>query len=41
MSDLGNMPYGVGAAQRGWLTPEDVVNTWSLEALRALLRKGR
>jgi DNA polymerase (family X) len=41
VSDLGNMPYGVGAAQRGWLTPEDVVNTWSLEALRAFLRKGR
>ncbi len=41
VSDLGNMPYGVGTAQRGWLTPDDVINTWPLEALRAFLRKGR
>ena len=41
VSDLGNMPYGIGAAQRGWLTPEDVINTWPLQALRAFLRKGR
>ena len=33
--------YGVGTAQRGWLTPDDVVNTWPLERLRAFLRKGR
>jgi len=41
VSDLGNMPYGTGTAQRGWLTPDDVINTWPLEALRAFLRKGR
>ncbi len=41
VSDLGNMPYGVGTAQRGWLTPDDVINTWPLEALRAFLRQGR
>jgi len=41
VSDLGNMPYGVGTAQRGWLTPDDVINTWPLEALRGFLRKGR
>jgi DNA polymerase (family 10) len=41
VSDLGNMPYGVGTAQRGWLTPEDVINTWPLDRLRAFLRKGR
>ena len=41
VSDLGNMPYGVGTAQRGWLTPDDVINTWPLEALRTFLRKGR
>ncbi len=41
VSDLGNMPYGVGAAQRGWLTPDDVINTWPLGRLRAFLRKGR
>ncbi|HEX6524298.1 MAG TPA: DNA polymerase/3'-5' exonuclease PolX [Streptosporangiaceae bacterium] len=37
--NLGNMPYGTGTAQRGWLTPEDVINTWPLERLRAFLRK--
>ena len=41
VSDLGNMPYGVGTAQRGWLTPDDVINTWPLAQLRAFLRKGR
>jgi DNA polymerase (family X) len=41
VSDLGNMPYGVGTAQRGWLTPDDVINTWPLDKLRAFLRKGR
>jgi DNA polymerase (family 10) len=41
VSDLGNMPYGVGTAQRGWLTPDDVINTWPLDRLRAFLAKGR
>jgi DNA polymerase (family 10) len=41
VSDLGNMPYGAGTAQRGWLTPDDVINTWPLERLRAFLRKDR
>jgi DNA polymerase (family 10) len=41
VSDLGNMPYGVGTAQRGWLTPDDVINTWPLEELHAFFRKGR
>jgi DNA polymerase (family X) len=41
VSDLGNMPYGVGTAQRGWLTPDDVINTWPLGKLRAFLRQGR
>jgi DNA polymerase (family X) len=41
VSDLGNMPYGVGTAQRGWLTPDDVINTWPLGRLRDFLRKGR
>ena len=41
VSDLGNMPYGVGTAQRGWLTPDDVINTWPLDRLRAFLRKDR
>src|SRR3954447_660737 len=41
VSDLGNMPYGVGTAQRGWLAPDDVINTWPLDRLRAFLRKDR
>ncbi len=41
VSDLGNMPYGAGTAQRGWLTPDDVINTWPLDRLRVFLRKGR
>jgi DNA polymerase (family 10) len=41
VADQGNMPYGVGTAQRGWLTSDDVINTWPLDRLRAFLRKGR
>ncbi|WP_432092727.1 DNA polymerase/3'-5' exonuclease PolX [Streptomyces sp. bgisy100] len=34
--------YGVGTAQRGWLTAEDVINTWPLDRLRRFLhRAGR
>jgi DNA polymerase (family 10) len=33
--------YGVGTAQRGWLTPDDVINTWHLPRLRHFLRKSR
>jgi DNA polymerase (family 10) len=40
VGDLGNMPYGVGTAQRGWLTPDDVINTWPLDTLRAFLAKA-
>ena len=36
LGDLDNMPYGVGTAQRGWLTAEDVINTWPLERLRGI-----
>jgi DNA polymerase (family X) len=38
---LGYPRYGVGSAQRGWLTADDVINTWPLDRLRAFLRKGR
>ncbi|PXY27949.1 DNA polymerase/3'-5' exonuclease PolX [Prauserella muralis] len=30
--------YGVGTAQRGWLTAEDVINTWPLRRLASFLR---
>jgi DNA polymerase (family X) len=33
--------YGVGTAQRGWLTAEDVVNTWPLRRLRSHLSRHR
>jgi DNA polymerase (family X) len=36
---LANLRYGVGQAQRGWLTPDDVINTWPLPQLRTFLRK--
>ncbi|GEB57442.1 hypothetical protein GCM10017674_80710 [Streptomyces gardneri] len=38
---LAQLRYGVGTAQRGWLTPDDVINTWPLRRLRRFLRKDR
>ncbi|GKQ35931.1 DNA polymerase/3'-5' exonuclease PolX [Streptomyces sp. A012304] len=35
---LAHLRYGVGMAQRGWLTPDDVINTWPLRRLRRFLR---
>jgi DNA polymerase (family 10) len=35
---LGFLRYGVGTAQRGWVTADDVINTWPLKRLRAFLR---
>jgi DNA polymerase (family 10) len=37
-ADLDLMRFGVGQARRGWLEPEDVVNTRPLAELRRLLR---
>jgi DNA polymerase (family X) len=37
---LGFVRYGVGTAQRGWLSAGDVINTWPLDRLRQFLRKG-
>ena len=39
--NLGNMPYGAGAGRRGWLTADDVINTWPLGRLREFLNKNR
>jgi DNA polymerase (family X) len=36
---LAHLRYGVGTAQRGWLTPDDVINTWPLRRLRRFLGK--
>ncbi|MGW6390984.1 DNA polymerase/3'-5' exonuclease PolX [Streptomyces sp. NPDC055103] len=38
---LAYLRYGVGTAQRGWLTTDDVINTWPLRRLRQFLRKDR
>ena len=37
-ADLDLMRFGIGQARRGWLEPEDVVNTRPLAELRRLLR---
>ncbi|MTD56470.1 DNA polymerase/3'-5' exonuclease PolX [Amycolatopsis pithecellobii] len=37
--DLAQIRYGVGTAQRGWLTADDVINTWPLTRLQKFLRK--
>jgi DNA polymerase (family 10) len=38
---LAYLRYGVGTAQRGWLTPDDVINTWPLDRLTQFLAKPR
>ncbi|MFF3877644.1 DNA polymerase/3'-5' exonuclease PolX [Streptomyces sp. NPDC001978] len=38
---LAYLRYGIGTAQRGWLTPDDVINTWPLRRLRRFLRKDQ
>jgi DNA polymerase (family X) len=35
------MRFGVGTAQRGWLTKDDVINAWPIGKLERFLRKGR
>ena len=36
--NLAWMRFGVGTARRAWLTPDDVLNTWPLEKMRAFWR---
>ncbi|GAA2825399.1 DNA polymerase/3'-5' exonuclease PolX [Kitasatospora paracochleata] len=36
---LANLRYGIGTAQRGRLTADEVVNTWPLQKLRRYLKK--
>ena len=33
--------YGVAVAQRGWVSADEVINTWPLKRLRRFLAKGR
>jgi len=39
--DLGSMPYGVATAQRGWATPDLVLNTRDLEGLLEVVNAKR
>ncbi|MGW6473578.1 DNA polymerase/3'-5' exonuclease PolX [Streptomyces nigra] len=41
VTHLANLRFGVGTAQRGWLTADDVINAWPLSRLRRFLDKGR
>ncbi|MCL7417062.1 MAG: DNA polymerase/3'-5' exonuclease PolX [Halalkalicoccus sp.] len=34
-----NVRYGVHTARRGWAEPEDVLNTWDAEAVRAFIER--
>jgi DNA polymerase (family 10) len=38
---LSYLRYGVGTAQRGWLTAADVINTWPLAKLRTFIDAKR
>ncbi|HUJ99605.1 MAG TPA: DNA polymerase/3'-5' exonuclease PolX [Stellaceae bacterium] len=38
-TEFSSLRFGVGQARRGWLGPEDVLNTRPLDALRPLLRR--
>jgi DNA polymerase (family 10) len=38
-SDFGYLRFGIGQARRGWLGPQDVLNTRRLSDVRALLRR--
>jgi DNA polymerase (family 10) len=40
VTHLANMPYGVGTAQRGWLTADDVINTWPVDRLLGFFDKS-
>jgi DNA polymerase (family 10) len=39
--NLGNLRYGVALAQRGWLTADEVINTWPLKRLREFVAAKR
>ena len=41
VGDLGNLPFGIDCARRGWLEAGDIVNTRSIGDLKALLRAAR
>ena len=38
---LDNLRYGIGVAQRAWLTPDDVLTTWPLNKVKAFISAKR
>jgi len=38
---LAHLRYGVGTAQRGWVTADEVINTWPLSRLRQFIKAKR
>jgi DNA polymerase (family 10) len=38
---LDHIRYGVAVAQRGWVSADEVINTWPPDRLRKFLAKGR
>jgi DNA polymerase (family 10) len=39
ISELNNMKFGIYEARRGWVTKEDVINTYPLKKMMSLLKK--
>ncbi len=39
--DFDHMRYGIGTARRGWLTPENIINTRTARSLLSLLHRKR
>lgn len=39
ISELDNMRFGIYEARRGWVTKEDVINTYSIKKMLSLLKK--
>ena len=37
---LGHIRYGVAVAQRGWVSADEVINTWPLDRFCTFLAKG-
>ena len=40
-TDFDNLRFGVLTGQRGWLPPEQCINTWSKDKLHKWLRSKR
>ncbi len=38
---LRDITYGIGIARKGWLEPQDVVNTWTLGAIESFFRNHK